>query len=361
MLSSCPRAGARAASVALAVLILFLGVTLWIWSNAKREATWAARQAFDFRVSQARFSVQQRLAAYEQALRGGVGLFQAHDVVDREGWHAYAQALRIDVNYPGIQGFGFALRIPPEQGDVHIRAIRAQGFPKYTVTPPGKRSETTAIIYLEPFDWRNQRAFGYDMFSEPVRREAMARARDTGNSAASGKVTLMQETNQGVQNGFLMYLPVYRKDTPLASVAQRRSALVGYVYAPFRMNDLMQGIQEHDRLTDIGLQIFDGESPSLDSTLYDGVAGTAAARRSGSPVLVATEHIAVGGRIWTLNFVTLPTGLTGAVVQQCLAVPTRRAALSDPAQRLPVASEAVLAPFSCLACRFPMQLSSMQG
>lgn len=49
------------------------------------------------------------------------------------------------------------------------------------------------------------------MFSESVRRKAMARARDTGLPALSGKVILKQETDTDVQNGFLLYVPVYKK------------------------------------------------------------------------------------------------------------------------------------------------------
>ncbi len=40
---------------------------------------------------------------------------------------------------------------------------------------------------------RNLRAFGFDMYSEPVRRAAMEAARDTGAAALSGKVVLVQE------------------------------------------------------------------------------------------------------------------------------------------------------------------------
>ena len=75
---------------------------------------------------------------------------------------------------------GFALRAASDEMAEHIRRVRAEGFPDYTVRPEGERAEYTPILYLEPFDERNQRAFGYDMFSEPVRRAAMERARSGG-------------------------------------------------------------------------------------------------------------------------------------------------------------------------------------
>eukprot|EP01030_Chromulinospumella_sphaerica_P013847 gene13847-13632_t len=60
------------------------------------------------------------------------------------------------------------------------------GFPDYSVTPAGEREVYFPITLIEPFDERNQRAFGYDMFSEPTRREAMRRAMDTGQPTVSG-------------------------------------------------------------------------------------------------------------------------------------------------------------------------------
>jgi two-component system cell cycle sensor histidine kinase/response regulator CckA len=60
------------------------------------------------------------------------------------------------------------------------------------VQPP-HRAFATSITHIEPFTGRNLRAFGFDMYSEPVRRAAMEAARDTGAAALSGKVVLVQE------------------------------------------------------------------------------------------------------------------------------------------------------------------------
>jgi len=114
----------------------------------------------------------------------------------------------------------------------HERAIRAEGFADYAITPPGERAQYSSIVYIEPFTGRNLKAFGYDMFAEPVRGLAMARARDSGEPALTGRVTLVQEDEQNAQPGFLMYVPVYRKDQPTASVEQRRAALLGFTYSP---------------------------------------------------------------------------------------------------------------------------------
>jgi CHASE1-domain containing sensor protein len=68
---------------------------------------------------------------------------------------------------------------------------------------------------LEPFGGRNLRAFGYDMYSEPIRRRAMERARDNGELAYTGKVILIQETEADLQAGMLAYFSgVSRRQYP---------------------------------------------------------------------------------------------------------------------------------------------------
>jgi len=292
---------------ALLMLALLLCATLWMGRESSDETARLAQERFSFKVKEAELRIRERLKAYEQVLRGGVGLFAANRVVGRDTWRAYVRSLEVDTNYPGIQGIGFAVHVPPAHRHAHVQAMRDEGFAAYDIRPAGERDEYTSIVYLEPFDWRNQRAFGYDMFTDRVRRAAMARARDLGMPSVSGKVQLVQETSKDVQNGFLMYLPVYRKGAPQATVDERRAALAGYVYAPLRMHDLMRGVLDQGMLSHIQLQVFDGEPGSAPDMLYDGIArseGKGAQRRLSA--FSIDRHFEFNGRQWTLRFSPAP-------------------------------------------------------
>ncbi|WP_332775840.1 CHASE domain-containing protein [Polaromonas sp.] len=284
---------------------LLLTATLWTWRGSVTQAEQIAQERFDVNVAEGNVAIQRRLQAYEQVLRGGVGLFAANKVVTRDEWGSYVSTLHIEKNYPGIQGIGFSERILSAQHEAHTRRIRAEGFPEYAIRPAGERTEYTSIIYLEPFDWRNQRAFGYDMFSESVRREAMERARDSGRTSVSGKVKLVQETNQAAQRGFLMYLPVFQKGDVLRTVEERRAALAGYVYAPFRMRDLLQGTLGPAALPNIRLKIFDGTAISPESLLYDSLEESAKTQKT-VPAFGIRRAFEFNGRQWTLDFSSLP-------------------------------------------------------
>jgi len=227
---------------------------------------------FEFTSAKVALRIQERLGAHALILQGGAGLFAGSSSVDRHDWRAYVKKLNAHESVPGVQGIGFSRIISPHQLAAHVDSVRAEGFLEYTVRPAGERAVYTSIIYLEPFEGRNLRAFGFDMFSEPVRRNAMERARDTGKAALSGKVELVQETDNEVQAGTLMYVPVYRNGAAVDTVEQRRSALIGWAYSPYRMHDLMEGVLAHWTTNEgkaVNLHVYDGPEAKADSLLFD--------------------------------------------------------------------------------------------
>ena len=253
-------------ATAWVALALTLVATVAAWYASALEFTRRAQQRFTSLAGHQGEVILQRMNDYEQALRGGVALFHASERVTRQEWHDYVAALDLESTLPGIQGTGFTVMVPRAEKAAHEQEVRRQGFSDYAIRPAGDRDPYSSIVYLEPFSDRNLRAFGYDMYSEPVRRQAMDRARDTGQSALSGKVRLVQETETGVQSGFLIYLPVYRRDAPLETIEQRRAALQGFVYSPFRAGDLMTAIFR-DPAKDLEVELFDGP-PAETSLLF---------------------------------------------------------------------------------------------
>jgi len=285
-----------------ATLLAGLAVTAVIARHHKLDADEEAKQVFGFVCSEVELRVKERLREHEQILRSGAGFFADDDGVTREEWHEYAERQKLGQKLPGIQGLGFAKHATREQLAQLTQRVRAEGFPEFRVWPEGEREACSSIIFLEPFAGRNLRAFGYDMLTEPVRRAAMERARDQDEVALSGKVILVQETDREVQAGALMYAPVYRMGEPHQTVAERRAAFLGWVYSPYRMNDLMEGILGGgaDRAK-VDLKIYDGESPSPEALLYS--SGSGAGKESASAIRLTREvPIDSAGRRWLLCF-----------------------------------------------------------
>jgi PAS domain S-box-containing protein len=296
------------------VLVVGLMITvvaaLYMKSNVEKNA----ERDFISQCGEIHNVIADRLDDHASILLGGRALFDGFEEVSRSEWGVFSKQQKIERQLPGIQGIGFSLLIPPTELARHIQEIRSQGFPEYTVKPDGEREVYSSIIYLEPFSGRNLRAFGYDMFSEPVRRKAMERARDTDSAALSGKVVLVQETEKEVQAGVLMYVPVYRKGMPTNTVEQRRAAIYGWVYSPCRMNDLMQGMLEGGNLKkarQLRLRIFDGEQPLPQSLLYESLSLKDERSHPGERFYQKVP-VAFNGHCWILSFTQPGDGLFAA-------------------------------------------------
>ena len=247
------------------VLFLSLLMTLLAYQLTLSEINSKVNQNFSLQSQQILNSIKNRLLTYQLALRSGRGLFDASTDLKGDGWKTFISNLQLN-ELPGIQGLGFAKWIEADDLSSHISEMR-KIHPEYSINPEGLREIYTSIIYLEPFDWRNQRAFGYDMFSEPTRRFAMQTALDTDEITFSGRVKLVQETEEKPQYGFLIYLPVYKKDAPVNTVSERRKAIKGFVYAPFRMNDFMDNVLT-DYRKGIDISIYVGTQVDEDQLLF---------------------------------------------------------------------------------------------
>lgn len=282
-------------------LLAALGLTMFIWHTVSEEAENDARDHFESLGTEAQLRIIERMTDYQQILRGGVALFSSSRQVTREEWHDYARVLEIDKRFPGMQSFAFAEWVHAADKSTHVARIRNEGFPNYSIRPAGEREAYLPVNYIEPFDWRNQRAFGYDMYSESVRKQAIAQAADTGRTTISGKVRLAQENGQDEQAGFVMYVPIYRNGMPTDTVEQRRHALMGYVSSGFRMNDLIEGIVG-EQSPWLRLEIFDGQQASEDTKMYVSAAPTARKLQTYS----ADFPLHIANHLWTLHTTSLP-------------------------------------------------------
>lgn len=292
----------------LFILAASLGVTTLLWQHEQRNIAIDQQKSFDFNLREATSSIEQRMAAYEQVLRGVQGLYAASGEVERSEFQVYVDALQLGANYSGIQGVGIIPIVPQAQKNTHIAAMHQQGFFNYTIKPEGRRDIYTPVIQFEPFVGRNLLMLGRDPYAVPSRRSAMEQARDSGAPAITGKVKLAVETETEVQPGFVMFLPMYKKGARSDTIAARRANINGWVIANFRMNKLMAGLYGKSSAT-ADIKIYDGIAMTPQNLLYDSLAANGRPRnieKMHNKPLEATEYIAVGGHTWTLAIRSLP-------------------------------------------------------
>lgn len=278
-------------------LITFFATLIFGWQKMRQNVDINAATAFDLLVKTERDLLVTRTEDYERVLRGSLGLFSASAEVNRSEWHAYYRALELDKSLPGIQGLGYSVIFPKSEMQALVDQVRAEGYPEFSVYPDTERPIYSAIIFIEPFLARNLKAFGYDMYSEPVRREAMDRAIVTAMPSWSGKVTLVQENDSDVQAGFLVYLPVYHKGYPTRSEFERKKAIQGFVYSAFRAGDLMSQLFDYpDRLFEV--QLYD-KKISAENLLYSSTSNQEPIQNT---TLSEAIEINIGGATWIALF-----------------------------------------------------------
>jgi PAS domain S-box-containing protein len=298
----------RPVVLALVVFLLALGATWGAWRIAQQqlERHWQAQ--FDFEARQAVRRLEERMRTYEQVERDTQAFLLGSMDVSRADFRLFVESAKLAQRFPGIQGIALSRIVAPAQLPGHVDRMRADGLPGYAIRPPGPRDLYTSITHIEPYTGLNLRAPGFDMFTDPVRRRAMERARDTGEGAASGKVRLIQENGRNVQSGFVMYIPVYRRGAPVATLAERRAGILGWVGAPFRMDDLMAGL-EGERAGEVTLSIYDGHAVADAARLHDARALARAGNREAprfAPQYATLAGLTVAGAPWTLDIRSTP-------------------------------------------------------
>lgn len=278
--------------VVWAVLLASLALTVLAWTLSVRHARAEALVRFELATDELHAKLATRMEAYESVLRGGASLFAANQgEVSQEAWARYVHSLGLDEHHPGVQGLGVSQYLGG--GGAELR-------------PAGQAAAESRVVYLAPDSLRNRRALGYDMLSEPHRRAAMLAAVDSGLATTSGIVVLKQEEGHQAQNGFIVCLPLYRGGGVPGGLGLRRANLWGWVYAPFRVDDLMGGVlgQTSD---DLSFSLHDGLEARPDTLFYD-----SRNRRlvNQLPALQRDRVLRVSGRDWMVRYrATNPVGM----------------------------------------------------
>lgn len=246
---------------AVLLLITLLSFTSYAYFDAAASYQLRMSRLFETRLVRVSEAVDKRMIDYVQILKGCQGLFNASDTVTAEDWSIYIKSLNVSSNYPGIQGLAASEYLPLKDSSKVIEKVRRTHpglHPKFDAS--GK--VITPVILIEPLNFRNQRALGFDLYSEPNRREAIKRAMATGKPALTKKIKLIQETDQDVQPGCLIFLPIYEYgDTEV-----KNRKVKGFVANVFRTHDLMHALLYN--FQDLDIKIYDGTRSIEEQVIY---------------------------------------------------------------------------------------------
>jgi CHASE1-domain containing sensor protein len=207
-----------------------------------------------------------------------------------------------------MQALSYVSLVPLEDKEGFIKevqddaSLRAEGYSDFNIKPEGDRKEYYVVTYIEPFEG-NEAAFGFDLFSNPARKAALEEAGDANLPVATAPIRLVQE--KGEQSGFLIFLPVYKNGMPIGTVEERQEALMGFISAVFRAEDLFTSfLNTFPEFSNVHLEVVDllaqktGEENFLIFNKHD--------EAYSDYKFTAQKSMSVGGREWILSFYELP-------------------------------------------------------
>jgi PAS domain S-box-containing protein len=256
----------------IGLLGLCLALALGFWQ--KNDLELRAEAEFRHRMLSLTVEVERRL---QQPIYGLNGLkadtAAQQKILSRADFRAHVGARDLPKEFPGVLGFGFIQRVQRADLGAFEAAERADGAPQFVVHTQGDEvHDDLYVIKLIKSSGLNVGALGLDIGSEGVRRAAVQRAVDTGKPTLTAAITLIQDVKQ--TPGMLLFVPVYKNGLQPANTQERRASLLGLLYAPIVLAELLNPMPNFaDK--QITFELIDDAGPQGPILLFDASRDTA--------------------------------------------------------------------------------------
>jgi PAS domain S-box-containing protein len=294
-------------AVTFAVVIIFF-VYVRTWEEDRFKL------AFEQRVGALAQTILASFDAYLDVLHSIKSFYASSRGVARHEFHTFAKHLF--ARHPGIQALSWDRRVSDAQRYSYEEGVQREGYANFQITELNEqgqivraapRPEYIIVSYIEPYQG-NESALGYDAASDAERLLALHRARDTGEPSATGRIRLVQETDE--QFGLLIFLPIYSTEPPPITVEERRQNLQGYATGVFRIGNMVEASLPRAARQDIALWLYDETAPAGTRLLYrhPGLSQGSLSRAVDESDRASVTRLqwgitfAMAGRQWALRF-----------------------------------------------------------
>lgn len=319
------------APLVAAVVVFVVGQagTVMLARNAEEQAAARRHVEFENHVDETVQVIEERLLTARFAVDAMDGLFSADDEVDRGEFHEFAQSL---LDIASVRRMAFVKAVPTSQREAVLREVRQDtslsptGYPDFDIHPQTSHEEMFVPVYIEPLLEGNP-AFGFDLGTEPARRAAIEKARDSGELVATPGIDLVSDSRRG----FLLMLPVYDGDEPLPGVQERRRRFQGVVQSVVAIDALLQDLPAVGTFIDLDIYDTAASAGERDEAflLHRSADGPA---KTGAPT--TERRLEVADRVWVVvasrlaaspgfsAFASVPTVIifTGTLLTLALAI-----------------------------------------
>ena len=287
--------------VALPLLVIMLLVFALFYLGKKHEET-RIRALFEERISLLHNALQNEFSRHFEINQSIKAFFDSSSKITPNDFKTFTQPIL--TNHPGIQALEWIPRITEHNRSEYeqllgrsltIKAFDDKPFDnKQQLLPAAPSSEYFPVVYIEPYR-TNERAFGVDIGTEPVRRNTSQLAANSGKSIATTKIHLVQDTLN--RSGIMIFTPVYHPPQAAATPEERRLNLQGFVTNVFFVDNEVNLVKKQFESLQLLLKITDA-----DVELFDETAAVSSFHLD-FPKLEKVINLQLADRIWTVTYI----------------------------------------------------------
>jgi methyl-accepting chemotaxis protein len=230
----------------------------------------------------------------------------------------------------GIQAVEWAPRILDQQREPFEKGMQSVLNPSFLISEKkadgssivaAHREEYYPVTYVEPLK-SNEKAIGYDLYSNPVRQSAILKAVKTGAISTTERVKLVQD--KGDEYGFLMFLPIYQNHSEITP-NQSNKEIRGCLLSVFKISNIVSD-SLNDINNEIDFAIYDQNSAADNSFLGNFSSTDKSFQSQNEPQLnqlkYSTEKtFSVGDRKWKAVFYPTKGFIDNEKADQWIVIP----------------------------------------
>lgn len=308
----------------LGILVFGILGSFILWDKSRENEKYAIQIAFNHHAQLLQTQIQKELDFGISNLVAVKGFFDSSIFVSTQEFHTFTKEL-LKINR-SIRALSWAPLVKNKNRLIFENEIRSQGYPAFQITENDDKKQATVpaqlrdfyfpVTYIEPYE-DNNKAHGFDLYSELTRKKNLDFSRDTGLSTVTPQVALIQG-----ELGFLSIAPIYQKEVSLQTNFRREQSLVGFVTGVYQIETIIS-----QALASLNLQnkktklfVYDISSPDLKPTLLFPVHLDPQKNIEYHEIEKYEGLLHVPGRLWQL--VILPTDAMIKVSQENLPLKT---------------------------------------
>lgn len=295
--------GKQGTSLDFIVLVICLAITFFGWRYTQKIVDVQTKNNLLATADITEKSLIYGIDYYINALFAVKGLFSSSPEVTRDGFSSFFKGMDIKNRFPGVYSFVYVARVSDSDLPAFKKSMETdfafndmQGKVNFKLSG---ETEHYIINYAAYEHSETPVVYGLDLRTDPLRKQILEAARDSGNPTASPPLTIIGPNKPG----FIITSPIYKKGEPLGTVEERRKALVGFINEAFLYDDFFASTLP---LTGnmVNVHVTDGGTIIYESGVRE---------KHGELASIKKDTVSLGDRDWKLEFYGYPNAGTNAV------------------------------------------------